>query len=544
MFIKQTKSGGYTYIQIVESYRDENGVSRHKLLLTLGRLDKLQEDPSFKSMVAKLVDLLEAQGPFSTEKFKGQKVLNWGYAVYEKLWKRYGMEKFFLKLQAALKVQYDLGQTVFFEVLNHLLSPCSKKAGYEKRERYAGLETPEDLNAFYRCLDVLSERKEEIEKHLYDQNRTLFNMDVDVVLYDVTTFHFESVEADELKRFGYSKAGKANEVQVVLGLLVDMEGRPVGYELFPGDTHDATTMGKILEGLKERFSLNKVIIVADRGLNSKMNLFAVRDQGYGYVFASRLKSMPKEIREKAQDRETGWTETGEGWRYKVLEYTNEIKDPQTKETYQLDEQLVITYSPQREKKDKADRQRLVEKAKKLLKKPSMIEAQNKRGGKKYLKSGQVEKAEWELNEEAIVEDARWDGLYAIQTSEKNLNVHKVVATYHDLWRIEESFRVMKTQLEVRPIFHWTPRRIKGHFVLCFLAFLLERTLECMAREKGIGATPEKIRESLNGLEVCEFEHGDKAFYLKMESNTLGQQLARLLRVTPPANVTPKENWKL
>ena len=544
MFIKQTKSSGHIYIQIVQSYRDEKGATRHKLLLTLGRLDKLREDASFKSMMAKITELIEQEGPFSIEGLKGQKVLNWGYAVYEKLWKKYGMERFFLKLQQALNLQYDVGQTVFFEVLNHLLEPCSKKAGYEKRVRYAGLETPEDLNVFYRCLDVLADHKEEIEEYLFERNRTLFNMHVDVVLYDVTTFHFESVEEDALKRFGYSKAGKANEVQVVLGMLVDMEGRPVGYELFPGNTNDAKTLETVLEGLKNRFKLNKVIVVADRGINSKMNLKTVKEQGYGYVMASRLKSMPSEIREYAKERETGWTETENGWSYKMVAYTNAVKDPLTKETHSLEERMVITYSPEREKKDRADRQRLVEKARKLLVQPSAIEAQFKRGGKKYLKQIQEEKTEWLLNEAAIEEDAQWDGLYAIQTSEKELDARKIVAIYHDLWRIEESFRVMKSQLEVRPVFHWTPRRIKGHFVLCFLAFLLERTLEWMAREKEIEATPEKIRGALNELEVCELEYNGKTFYLKMQGNALGQQLVRMMHLSPPANVTAKENWKV
>ncbi|MEW5897974.1 MAG: IS1634 family transposase [Bacillota bacterium] len=206
--------------------------------------------------------------------------------------------------------------------VQHLLEPRSKLATYHHQDRYVQLP-PVDLNHLYRSLDILWEQKETLEEYLFFKNRHLFNLKVDVVFYDVTTFHFESVKADTLKDFGYSKAGKFKEVQVVLGLLIDCEGRPIGYELFPGSTFEGNTLDTALEKLEQRFGIRRVIIVADRGLNSKFNLKRIVEKGYGYIVASRIKNMPKKIQEEILNS-TGYAELDpeEKICYKVMDYTN------------------------------------------------------------------------------------------------------------------------------------------------------------------------------------------------------------------------------
>jgi len=293
-------------------------------------------------------------------------------------------------------------------------------------------------------------------------------MQIDVVFYDVITFSFESVRKDSLRDFGFSKDAKFKEVQVVMGLLIDREGRPIGYELFSGNTFEGKTLEVSLDKLKKRFTIGKVIIVADRGINSKINLMHIKDKGYDYIFASRIKNMKKDIKEEIFNKE-GFKDT-DGISYKIIDYVNKVN-----KTYELPENLIITYSSQRAQKDRADRERLIKKARTLLKNKSYITASNKRGGKKYLKSSKD--INWALDEEAIKKDEMFDGYYGIETSEKNLTAKEILKAYHTLWKIEESFRIMKSTLSVRPVFHWTESRIKGHFVICFLAFLLERTLE-------------------------------------------------------------------
>jgi transposase len=543
MFIKYTKSGGHTYVQITKSYR-ENGKVKHKTLANLGRLDKLLENESAQKVFLELSQLFskEVIPDLSSGDVEGQQVLNWGYCVYKRQWERYGLHRMMDEIGSLLGLKYSLNDVVFYEVLNHLLNPSSKLSGFRNRENvYANLKTHDDINAFYRCLDVLAEHKDEIEKAVFDKNRSLFNMNVDVVFYDVTTFHFESVRADELRNFGFSKAGKFNEVQVVMGMLVDLEGRPIGYELFPGNTFDSKTLVSALDMLNQKFGVRRAVIVADRGINSKMNLKAIKDSGYGYVVASKIKGMSKVLQEKIKEDVWDYVNASsneEGvFKYKVLNHTNKVYDVQNRCYHELDENLIITYSLKRARKDEKDRNRQLEKAKALLESSGKINASNRRGPKKFLKETRSDTSEWSLDDKRIEAEASFDGLYGIQTSEKALSPMQIIEMKNTLWKIEESFRILKTTLETRPVFHWTPKRIRGHFVLCFLAFLLERSLEIKAKDNEITASPQMLKDSLNSLQVVGFSLGDKQYYLKTGGDSLGNKLVRLFRIKPPSNIT-------
>lgn len=536
MFIKVTKSGKYEYVQLVSAYR-ENGVIKHKVLLNLGRLDQIENNPSIQRLALRLQELSRVKNRVDLASFSEVQIVNWGYLVYQKIWKQFGLDNLLGRIKESGKTQFNLNDTCFLMTIQHLLEPRSKLGTYNHQKRYVNL-SPVELHHLYRSLDLLCDRKEELEEEMFHKNRNLFNMNIDVVFYDVTTFSFESVRADSLRDFGFSKDGKFKEVQVVLGLLIDCEGRPIGYELFPGNTFDAKTMEAVLKKLEKRFGLRKVIIVADRGINSKLNLKSIADKEYGYIFASRLKNMPEAIQEQVLTSD-GYTELNdEGFRYKVLDYTHKVRAEG--KTCTLREKLVITYSPARAKKDQADRERLIAKAKSLLEDKSKIKASQKRGGKKYLAEVGCEDLDWILDEKAIARDEMFDGYYGIQTSEQNLAVQDVLEAYHTLWKIEESFRIMKSTLEVRPVFHWTETRIKGHFVICFLAFLLERTLEFKLKKAGESASPEQIREALNSLNFAEVEVENRRFFLKTKGTELSNKILRMMQIKPPKNVTPAE----
>lgn len=552
MHIKIVKAGKYEYVRLVESFR-ENGKVKHKVILNLGRKDIIEGNPSFKRLAERLLEISGGTvGRADKLQISEGTLRNYGFIVYRKLWQIFGFDSFFDQLKRKhTKLQFDLGSVIFLMIVQHLLSPMSKLSTYEKRSLYLGI--PEmDLNQLYRSLDLLAENKENIENYVFDRNRTLFNMSVDVVFYDVTTFYFESVREDGFRDFGFSKDNKINEVQIVMGLLIDSEGRPIGYELFPGNTLDSKTLERSLEKLKERFNIRQVIIVADRGLNSKSNLSRIKEMGYDYIVASRLKKMPESVIEEVFDS-NGYRlltpeflarykeEDEEEFRYKVIDYINRYKD-EGGEVKELKEKMVITYSKKRALKDKADRERLVEKAKELLKEPARIKASNRRGSKRFiLEKG--EKEEYCLNEEAIAADEKFDGYYAIQTSLLDLKAEKVLEAYHTLWKIEESFRIMKSTLEVRPIFHWTERRIKGHFVVCFLAFLLERTLEYKLKTNGIMMSPNKIREALNSMMFTEVEINGQLYLIKMKLSEGANKILRVLRIAPPKNVLSIEEAK-
>lgn len=541
MFIKITASGKHQYVQLVKSYR-QDGVVKHQVVLNLGRLDEIENNPSMQRLAMRLAQLSKAKDLVNLNAIEEATIVNWGYTVYKKIWKQFELDQILQQIIAKGKIQFSLNDTCFLMAVQHLLDPRSKLGTYIHQQRYAKMP-PVSLNAIYRSLDLLCYHKELLEEKLFNQNRNLFNMQVDVVFYDVTTFSFESVQADSLRDFGFSKNGKFNEVQVVLGLLIDCEGRPIGYELFSGNTFDSKTLEAALEILAKRFGIRKVVIVADRGINSKLNLAKIVEKKYSYIFASRIKSMSQKV--KNEILAGGYTEIEHGEEkisYKIIDYVNRFKKDE--KTYELPENLIITYSDKRARKDKADRNRLVEKARSLLNDKSKIKASNKRGGKKYLKGIGSEDLDWVLDEEAIAKDEQFDGYYGIQTSEKELKVTDVLDAYHTLWKIEESFRIMKSTLEVQPVFHWTETRIKGHFVLCFLAFLLERTLEFRLKNLKSEASPERIREALNSLNFAEFEIEGKQYYLKTKGTELSNKILRQLRISPQKNIMPVEEFNV
>jgi len=530
MYIKLTKAKKHTYIQLIEGFREGKKV-KHKVLINMGRLDILKKNTSLEDVIGKLSKLSEFKNIFDIRQCKSEKIYNFGYVAYKKLWKIFNLDKILLDLQQRGKTEFDFSNSCLLMAINHLLNPHSKLGIYNNQSLYAQYQAVE-LNHLYRSLDILSDNKEEIEAKLFAINCDLYKMKIDVVFYDVTTFHFESVTKDGLRNFGFSKANKLNEVQVVLGMLIDCEGRPIGYELFPGNTFEGKTLEASLDKIEKRFGIRNVIIVADRGLNSKLNLKQIVDKNYGYIVASRIKSSKQKIKDQIFD-DTGYQilgcVDGNNISYKIIDYTNTFKNG--KETVNLEEKLVITYSEKRAQKDRKDRIRLLEKAERLLSNKALIKSSSKRGGKKYLK--ETGNTDWTLDKEALAKDEMFDGYYAIQTSEKNLDVEKILDAYHSLWKIEESFRIMKSTLEVRPIFHWTESRIKGHFVVCFLAFLLERTMEIELRKAKMTASPQNIRDALNSMQLTEMRCNDNKYFLRTQISELGTKILETLKIKIP-----------
>jgi len=225
--------------------------------------------------------------------------------------------------------------------------------------------------------------------------------------------------------------------------------------------------------------------------------------------------------------------------YKVIDHTTRYRDDEGK-IVQLADKLVITYSEKRAQKDRVDRNRLVEKALSMLKEPAKIKASNKKGGKRFILH-ESENDQYCLDERAIAADEKFDGYYAIQSSLPDLSAKAVLEAYHTLWKIEESFRIMKSTLEARPIFHWTEQRIKGHFVVCFLAFLQERTLEFKLRKNNLPMSPSQIREALNSLLFTELEIHGQPYLIKMKPTEGANKILRLLRIAPPKNILPVED---
>ena len=519
MIVQVYTNRGNKYVRVVHSYRDpETNKPKMKVIKNYGNLEKLlKQDKNFLEKLEKEIkeknerlkeSTIDKIKKIETNNFEKEGLIrkNYGYLVYEKMWQELGISRWIkdIKTRSKIEIEEILKQLVF----QRLLTPSSKKSAYDHRENYVDFRNDLILEDYYRVLDIIYDEKEKLEKHLNSTLKKKFNRELNVVLYDVTTYYFESVKKDEIKGFGFSKDNKVNQVQVVMGLLIDNNGIPVDYELYPGNTSEFSTLYPVIKDLKEKYKLKKVIVAADRGLNSGKNLLLLKELGLDYVMAYKLKGAKKEIKEKLF--EDGYTIEKE-FKYKLIEHVKEIRVDGKVEKIQ--DNLLLGYSEKRAKKDKADRQRLLDKADKLLNNPSMMKQELKKGGKKFIKvtKGNLD---IELDVKQIEEAEKMDGYFAIEYSQKELTGREVREIYGSLWKIEDSFRVLKTNLEARPIFVWSEKRIRAHFLICYLALVIERYLEKLLKDNNVNLSTAKIQEAIRNTTLGSVETLMGDYYIK------------------------------
>ena len=519
MIVQVYTNRGNKYVRVVHSYRDpETNKPKMKVIKNYGNLEKLlKQDKNFLEKLEKEIkeknerlkeSTIDKIKKIETNNFEKEGLVrkNYGYLVYEKIWQELGISRWIkdIKTRSKIEIEEILKQLVF----QRLLTPSSKKSAYDHRENYVDFRNDLILEDYYRVLDIIYDEKEKLEKHLNSTLKKKFNRELNVVLYDVTTYYFESVKKDEIKGFGFSKDNKVNQVQVVMGLLIDNNGIPVGYELYPGNTSEFSTLYPVIKDLKEKYKFKKVIVAADRGLNSGKNLLLLKELGLDYVMAYKLKGAKKEIKEKLF--EGGYTIEKE-FKYKLIEHVKEIRVDGKAEKIQ--DNLLLGYSEKRAKKDKADRQRLLDKADKLLNNPSMMKQELKKGGKKFIKvtKGNLD---IELDVKQIEEAEKMDGFFAIEYSQKELTGREVREIYGSLWKIEDSFRVLKTNLEARPIFVWSEKRIRAHFLICYLALVIERYLEKLLKDNNVNLSTAKIQEAIRNTTLGSVETLMGDYYIK------------------------------
>lgn len=534
MFPRIVKAKGKEYLVIVESYW-QKGKIKQRNIASLGNLKELHRRGEIEKLAKALVKYCEERkNLFDIQTIKETNRKKWGVVkVTRKLWEMFEIEGIISKVNKGRKKKIEnFLNAINLMLLDRLQEPKSKLRSYEEQGKYWGIEK-NDLHHLYRALDILADEKEKIEKELFDRNRTLFNTKVDVVLYDVTTFYFESVKSNGLKEFGFSKDCKVNEVQVLLGLMIDMEGRAVGYEIFPGNTFEGHTLVEMIEKIKKRFEIGKVIFVGDQAMLSKENLEIIKDAKYEYVVGSRIKNKREKMKREFLDLQS----------YKSLNFSaEEEKEIKYKEIQTEEGKIILTWSKKRAEADYEKRQRLIENAKKRIK-GGLNQIVNKRGAVKYIKIEINEDKKFELDEDKIKEDEKWDGFYGIETNCVFKDATQIVNYYHSLWMIEEAFRIFKTHLEARPMFHWTEKRIKGHFMLCFIAFLFERTIEIELRKNKIEFSPQKIRDALDELEFSEILlEGNQKFFIRSKVEGLANDILRTFKIKIPPHISTPEKF--
>ena len=527
---------GYGKARVIQ-FREEKRIpgtskKKTKVIKTLGNYERmLAEDPDIidklKAEAARLTQgKKESSKPLTiqvstTEITEPEDVVasyHFGHALVKQLWKQIELDTFLVN-QCDRKNAEAVAQALFYMVAHRCSAPDSIRACALDQTTYAGL-SPLGLDVFYGVLDVLAEQKEAIIAHLcaYFEKRT-DRSGTDTYL-DVTTYAFESTRWGELRMFGFSKDHKNNEVQVVMALLLDNNGIPITYELFPGNTMDQNTLVAAVEKLKGIYRLDKITVVADRGLNGGENLAYLTGKGHDFVISYTLKRSPDAFKELVLQN-NGWQETRDEehktviYREKVVTQTLAVKvplsqqaidnqstvkkrgRPRKSEVIELPVNIHLTWSAKRAEKDRADRERMLERLRKRLDKPYQLKAAIMRGCNQYLQMS-VDLENCSLDEEKIEQAARFDGYYAIVTNNLNLTTEKVCQIYRGLWKIEESFRILKTDLRARPVFVWNDKHIQGHFLMCFVSLcLLRYTQYLLESQCQIRASAEMIMSAIH-----------------------------------------------
>lgn len=373
-------------------------------------------------------------------------------------------------------------------VLSRLVAPGSKLKTVDYLWRYNGVSY--DVNKIYRYLDKLCTRnrktegiKERIEQITFNHSAITMGGCIDVVFYDISTLYFEAADEDDLRRTGYSKDGKFDCPQVLLGLLVTREGLPISYEIFEGDLSEKKTFIPLLKRAQEKFGFGKPVVIADAGLLSRKNIETLVADGYEYIIGARIKNENSGVKQRILDLKLN---------------DGEAKSIQTDDGLRI----VISMAENRRKRDFCNREKGLKRLQTNVNTGKVKKSHiNNRGYNKYLR---IEgEASISIDTEAFECDSVWDGLKGYVTN-SSLTDAEVIANYHNLWFIERAFRMNKTDLRIRPMFHRLRNRIEGHICICFCAYVLQLEMERLLKKANSTITIEKARELVKTMYALSY----------------------------------------
>lgn len=510
MFVRTKKSPNTpkTAVQIVENYRVDNKV-KQKIIRHVGSATKekdienlqnlaqyiivrieVEESPQLSFFTAEeLLKIIiesrkkkqQAQHLVDINNLREEKRVTVGiHEVFGQIYKDIGYDKVFKNPSR----QVAASKKLFNIVMARLANPSSKRSSVLELEKKFG--TSLHLDGVYKMMDKIDDEViERINEITFQDTQKLLNNDINVVFYDTTTLYFESFVEDDLRQKGYSKDMKFNQGQVLLAILVSNDGLPLGYELYPGSTYEGSTLAESVEKIKNKYKVGKVSFVADSGLFNAANIKFMEENGYDYIVGARIKNMSKSIQKEILDIES-YSELSEDLKYRNLD--------------DKDKRLIVTCSRKRAKKDRYDREEAVAKLLKKIsanaKADSLI---SNYGYKKYLNIDGNSTVT--VNEEKIRAAEKWDGIHGIITNIKDQPAAELLAHYKRLWQVEETFRISKTDLKIRPIYHYSEQRIKAHIAICFMALACARNLEYRVKNIYQKLSYKRIRDELLSVQV-------------------------------------------
>jgi len=507
-----------TYLQIVKGEREGLKV-RQVVVANLGRLEELRNGG-----VDRLIEGLARFSRYQlvkddTAKPKPGWNKAWGpVLIFRRLWDELGLPAILERLMGDSAATCDYPEAIFAMVLNRLCDPASKLRVSEWiRTVYSPEWESLELQHFYRALDFLTERKAEIETAVYDRASNLFNLQLDLVLWDTTSTYFEGRAAEGLAEYGFSKDRRPDRVQIMVGALMSRDGFPIAHEVFPGNTAEVETFRHVLAEVRTRFNLRRVILVVDRGMVSEKVLEEIEKAGLVYIVGVRMRklSAAAEVLSRAG-------------RYREVSPNLKVK-----EVLHEGRRYIVCLNPEEVDRDATVREEALAKLQEKLRSGKVKQLIGNSAFRRYLR---LSGAGVSIDTDAVEAEARYDGKYVLRTN-SSLSPEDVALSYKSLWQVERAFRELKSGLDLRPVYHWTEKRIRGHVMVCFLALVLETALRRKLAVVEANVRYDDLLQHLTELRAIEISL-DGRYYLTRTELTGHASLAfKALGIRPPAHVT-------
>ena len=544
MYLKKStnKKTGRTQLSIAHGYWDkERGHARTKIIENLGFLDKLQEqygDPiaHFKKVVEERnAEEKQLAAEYVITARKDQRLgpgterrKNYGYIVIMKLFHELGLPGFLTNRQwRGSKIECNTVSIMKLLVISRILSPGSKKQAFDERDRYFDFEKKDafELVDIYRSLSFFAKLEKDIQLLIHKRITKNYGRNLELIYYDVTNYYFEIDIEDELRKKGVSKERRPNPI-VQMGLASDAEGLPISYEVFAGNESEKLHLRPAVFELYSKYGADRVIAVADAAQNTGNNIYYLDSGKQGYVFSQSIRGSSQAFKDYVID-ETGYEWFGDEYKMKSRVERREIqvdferKDGTIyKKKALVDQRQIVFYSEKYAVRARAKREAALLKAKRIVDNPSAYTRATSYGALKYVMNIEFDKDTGEIKEssavprldfETIAEEEKYDGYYCIVTNlfdegkdKGKYDDGKIIDIYRELWRVEDSFRVTKSELEARPVYLSRDDRIKAHFLTCFISLVIVRLIQ---KRTGNIYASEKLIDAMNAIS-CSHEGGN------------------------------------
>jgi Transposase DDE domain len=542
MFFRTKPAGSYRYLQIVHSVREGKKV-RQQVIATLGRLDLLEASGQLERLMrsglrhCESFAVIDAHAAGEIQPVAIRRI--GPDLVFARLWKESGILEVLRSVLKSRQYEFDVERAIYLTVLHRLFASGSDRAAERWREDYLipGTEGLE-LHHLYRAMGFLGDaieqlakptgavrcNKDLIEEALFEGRRDLFT-EVELVFFDTTSLYFEGRGGESIGQRGHTKDHRPDLKQMIVGMAVDVEGRPICCEMWPGNTADVTTLLPVVTRMRERFRIREITVVADRGMVSQATLdaFENSDPPVRYIVGVRMRRQ-KEVNTSVLGSRVRWFES--------VPERSHAKDPaplKVKEVWVKERRYIVCLNEEERRKDAHDREAIVAHLKEQLRNGDKSLVGNK-GYRRYLKvkgSGH-----FVIDEDQVKAEERYDGIWVLRTNTV-YNAETVAHVYKALWTVEDIIRTAKSILETRPIYHKCNETIRGHVFCSFLALLLKTELERRMKFADLQCEWAQVVRGLEALQQVEATFQDKRFLLRSQLSAEASAALRAVGVAAP-----------